>query len=141
MLDDGRIRHADTRQDESPRDACDRVHGKPMAAEERVDDFIEERNAEDDDHGVDVLHLIVGHAMEFHLRGLGYEVGVELVVYDPEDGVEEEDAASDKGAAELVDKGFVPRGFVFLAVGWVGCQPGQNLLGEFQRTYLLERKV
>ena len=122
MLDNSRKRHADACEDEAPCNARDGVHRKPVAAEERVDDFIEKRDAEDDDYGVDILHLIVGHAMQFHLRSLPDKIRIELVVDDPEDRVEEENAAGDESATEFVDESFVPRCFVFLTMSCCQCQ-------------------
>lgn len=41
------------------------------------------RNEDQDRDGVEVLHEVVGHAVAFHLRGLGDEVARELTVADP----------------------------------------------------------
>ena len=126
MLDNGCECHADTSEDEAPCDACDRVHGETSFPQEWIDDFIEERDAKDDDDRINVLHLIVGHVVKFHLAGLSDEIGGELVVNDPIDRIEEEDSAGNEGTAEFVDEGFTPRGFVFLAVGWGRISDGDD---------------
>ena len=120
MLHDRRERHTHASENETPGNARDGVHRVAVPTQERVDDFVEDGDEEDDYDGVDVLHLVVGHAVEFHLPGLRDEVRVQLVVDDPEDGVEEEDFAGDEAAAELVGEGFRPGGFVLLAMGWEG---------------------
>jgi len=43
-----------------------------------------------------------------HLTGLGNEVVGEVAVYDPVDGVEAEDLASNEGTLELIDKVVIP---------------------------------
>ena len=117
VLDDSREGHGERGEDEPPGDTRDGVHGEPSLAEEGVDDLVENGDEDDDDDGVDVLHFVVGHAVELHRSGLRDEVGVELVVDDPVDGIEGEDLAGHEGTAELVDEGFAPGGLVFLAVG------------------------
>lgn len=52
------------------------------------------RTYDDDGYGVDVLHDVVGDAVEVHLSGLGDEVVEHLAVDAPVDGVEEEDLES-----------------------------------------------
>lgn len=117
MLDDGGKGHGEAREDEPPRDAGDGVHGEPPLAEERVDDLVEDGDEDDDDDGVDVLQLVVGHPVQLHLARLRDEVGAELVVDDPVDRVEQEHPAGHQRAAELVHKGLIPGGLVFLPVG------------------------
>ena len=124
MLDDRRKGHGEAREDEAPRDAGDGVHGEPALAEERVDDLVKDGDEDDDDDGVDVLQLVVGHAVQLHLARLRDEVGVELVVDDPVDRVEQKHFAGHQRAAEFVHKGLVPGSLVFLPVGGLVRGPG-----------------
>lgn len=117
VLDDCREGHAEPREDEAPCDPGDGVHGETSFAEEGINNFVHDGDEDDDDDGVDVLHFVVGHAVELHGAGLGDEVGVQLVVDDPVDGVEDEDLAGHQRPTDLVDEGLVPGRLVFVAVG------------------------
>lgn len=124
VLDDGGKGHGERREDEPPRDTGDGVHGEAALAEEGVDDLVEDGDEDDDDDRVNVLQLVIGHAVQLHLARLRDEVGVELVVDDPVDRVEEEDLAGHQRTPELVHKGLVPGGLVFLPVGGLVRRPG-----------------
>ena len=111
VLDDGGEGHGERSENKAPSDTSNRIHGEACPAEERVDNLIENGNKDDDDERVDVLHFVVGDAVQLHGTGLCDEVGVELIVNHPVNWVEGEDLAGHEGAAKLVNKGLAPRGF------------------------------
>lgn len=78
------------------------------AAHEWVDKAVKNWDEDQDGDWIEVLHLVVWHAMALHLSSLSNEVGRELAVAHPEYWVEYEDLAGTEGTVELVDEVVVP---------------------------------
>lgn len=76
--------------------------------EHGVDEAVHDWCEEQDGNWVEVLHQIVGDTVQAHLAGLGDKVARELRVYEPVDGVEDKDTASNKRTLEFVDEKIVP---------------------------------
>lgn len=87
MLDDGGVGHADGCEHEADGDTHDGTELDAHAAEDGVENTIQEWSEDQDGDGVEVLHEIVRHAVTDHLSSLRDEVGRELTVADPEDWV------------------------------------------------------
>jgi hypothetical protein len=87
VLHDSGVDHAEGSEAESDRDTHDGTQLDASAAEDGVDDAVEQGGEDQDGDRVEVLHEIVGHAVALHLSGLGNEVGRELSVAHPEDGI------------------------------------------------------
>ena len=116
MLDDGSVGHGEGGEEETHGDAGDGFEFDADAAEAWVDEAVADGDEDDDGEGIDVLHDVVGDAVQFHDPGLRDEVVKHLVVDDPVDREEDEDAAGDETALEFIDEEVVPRGGVFAAV-------------------------
>ena len=116
MLDDSRIGHCQGSENESPSDASDGLEFDAHAAQSGIDEPVANRDEDDDGQGIDVLHDVVRYPVQFHDARLRDEVVQHLVVHDPVDGEEDEDAAGDEAAFELVDEEVVPRCAVAAAV-------------------------
>ena len=69
VLDDGGKGHGEGGEGEADGDAGDGVHGEAELAHEGVEEFVEEGDEDYDNDGVDVLHFVVGHAVELHAAG------------------------------------------------------------------------
>ena len=107
-LDTSSVGEREGSQDETDRDASHWSQLIAGTAHERVDDAVEDWNEDKDGDWVEVLHLVVWHAMALHLSSLSYKVGRKLAVADPEDWVEHEDLAGTESTVELVDEVIVP---------------------------------
>jgi hypothetical protein len=108
VLDNGGVDHGQRCNPETADDTVDRGKGDLVFAECRHEDLIDERQENDDSNGVEVLHQIVGNAVESHLSTLGDEVVGELSVDDPVDGVEAEDLAGNESTLDLLNEVVVP---------------------------------
>lgn len=108
MLDDGSVHHGEGRDDETKGDTGDGAEGNVEAAENGVDNHLQEWDEDDDGDGIEVLHEIVGDTMAIHLFSLGDKVTRELAVYHPIDRVEGKDLASDEGTFEFVNEVVIP---------------------------------
>lgn len=86
-LDDGGIPQAERDKDETHGDTGNGANIDASLAERGVDEKVKNRGEDEDGDGIKVLHEIVGHAVAAHLTSLGDEVGGELAVTNPEDGV------------------------------------------------------
>jgi hypothetical protein len=121
VLGDGSLDHCCRVEEETKGDARDGFEGNADLAEAGADDLVHDGDEDDDCEGVDVLHDVVGDAVEFHLAGLGDQVAEHLAVDDTVDGEEDEDFAGSEGALDLEDGLVVPGGGVgaakFVAVG------------------------
>ena len=69
VLDDGGVHHCKGRYEEADGDACDGLEEDAAAAEEGVDDAVEDGEGDDDGDGVEVLHQVVGDTVARHLTG------------------------------------------------------------------------
>lgn len=112
MLDDGGVSHCDTGEEEAKCDASDGSHGDAELAEKGVDVAVHDGDEDDDRERVDVLHDVVGDAMELHLAGLRNKIVDHLAVDAPVDGEEDKDTAGDEGSFELKDEVVGPWGGV-----------------------------
>jgi hypothetical protein len=108
VLNDCGVDHSEGRNPETANDTVDRREWDLVLAECRHKDLINERQENDNGNGIEVLHQIVGNAVESHLSTLGDEVVGELTVDDPVDGVEAENLASNKSTLDLLDEVIVP---------------------------------
>jgi len=125
VLHDGGIGHTYGGKAEADCDTHDGAQLDTSAAKNGVDDAVEEGGKDQDGDRVEVLHEIVRHAVALHLSGLRNEVGRELSVAHPEDGVENEDFASFQCTLELIDEVIVPWHWLGVAVrrtpSWFRC--------------------
>ena len=87
VLHNGSVGHAHGGEAKADGDTHDRAQLNTSAAEDRVDNTVQEGREDQDGDRVEVLHEIVRHAVALHLAGLRDEVGRELSVAHPEDGV------------------------------------------------------
>lgn len=108
VLDNGGVGEAESGEGETDGDTGNGTKLDAGAAEDRVDDTVEDRGEDQNRDGIEVLHEIVGHTVALHLTSLSDKVGRELAVANPEDGVEDEDLASTQGTLQLIDKVVVP---------------------------------
>jgi len=74
VLNNGGVCKADGSEEETDRDASNRLELDLKLAEDGVDNDVQNRNEDDNGNGVEVLHQIVGHAVALHLASLGNEV-------------------------------------------------------------------
>lgn len=86
-LDDGGIAQAERDEDETQGDTGNGANVDAGLAEGGVDEHVKERGEDENGDGIEVLHEIVGHAVAVHLTSLSDEVGGELAISNPEDGV------------------------------------------------------
>lgn len=87
VLDNGGIAQAERDPDEAQRDSRNGADVDASLAQRGVDEHVEQGGEDENRDGIEVLHEVVGHAVAVHLAGLGDEVGGELTVANPEDGV------------------------------------------------------
>lgn len=87
MLDDGGITQAERGEDETQGDSGNGANVDASLAERGVDQKVKDGGEDENGDGVKVLHEIVGHAVAAHLTSLGDEVGGELAITNPENGV------------------------------------------------------
>lgn len=80
MLEDGGESHRQRGQGKADGDTGHGVHGEAHPTKEGVDELVEDGDEDDDDDGVDVLHLVVGHAVQLHAARLAHKVRAELIV-------------------------------------------------------------
>lgn len=116
MLNNGSISETQTGEEETDADTHNRAQLKATTAQDRIDNSFEKRSEDENGNRVKVLHEVVGHAVTFHLLGLGDEVARELIVAHPEDGVEDKHLASTKSTLEFIDEMIVPGNSTVLAV-------------------------
>jgi len=80
MLEDGGESHRQRGQGKADCDTGHGVHGEAHPTKEGVDELVEDGDEDDNDDGVDVLHLVIGHAVQLHAACLAYKVRAELIV-------------------------------------------------------------
>lgn len=80
MLNDSSESHRKRGQGEANGDTSDGIHGKAHIPKEWVDELVHDGDEDDDDDGINILHLVVGHTVQLHLASLAYEVRAELIV-------------------------------------------------------------
>lgn len=83
VLRDGGADHAAPSEEETGRDALEWGELDAHAAEARVDEFVHDRDEDDEGEGVEVVDDVVGDAAETHGGCLGSEVVDHLVVGEP----------------------------------------------------------
>jgi len=108
ILDDAGVDHGHGANPETSYDTVDRRERNLVLAKRGHEPLVNNGKEDDDGNWVEVLHQIVGNAVAAHLTSLGDEVVGEVAIYDPVDGVEAEDLASNKGTLEFIDKVIVP---------------------------------
>jgi hypothetical protein len=108
VLDNSGVYHGKRCNPETTDDTVDRGEGDLVFAECRHENLVDERQKNDDSDGIEVLHQIVGNAVESHLSTLGDEVVGELSVDDPVDGIEAEDLAGNESTLDLLNEVVVP---------------------------------
>ena len=89
---------------------CDSLQGGEVDAdlsESRVDQDIADGNQDDQSERVQVVHDIVGEAVEFHDGGLGDKIVVDLVVAEPPEREPNEDGAGVETTTDFIDPGVV----------------------------------
>lgn len=66
MLHNGCVCHGECTEDEAPCNASDRSERYTNLAKAGVEKAIEDGNKKDDSKRVDILHEVIGNAMELH---------------------------------------------------------------------------
>ena len=108
VLNDAGVDHGERSNPETSYNTVDRRERNLVLAERRHEPLVDKGQEDDDGNGVEVLHEIVGDSVTTHLTSLSDEVVGEVAVYDPVDGVEAEDLASNESTLELIDKVVIP---------------------------------
>lgn len=115
LLHTSSVSHGECSKVETPCDSGDGLELDSNLAKTWVEDVVADRDENDDGYGVDVLHNVVGNAMQLHGSGLRNEVVQHLRVNDPVDWVEGEDFASNNCTLDLFDEDAVPFQLVLAA--------------------------
>lgn len=108
VLDDCCVDHSKRCNPETADDTVDRGEWDLVFAECRHEDLIDERQENDDSNGIEVLHQIVGNAVESHLSTLGDEVVRKLTVDNPVNRIKAEDLAGNQSTLDLLDEVIIP---------------------------------
>lgn len=87
MLHDRSVRERERSEPKADGNTCHGAEFEACTAHERVDDAIQNGNEDKNRDGIEVLHDIVGHAVALHCGGLSHEIGGELSIAYPENGV------------------------------------------------------
>ena len=85
VLDDGGVRHGEGGEEEAPSDARDGFELDADASKEWVDEPVHDGDEDDDGERVDILHDVVGDAVQLH--GAGWRASV-CASYQQEGGDE-----------------------------------------------------
>jgi hypothetical protein len=135
-LDNCGPNHGGTSNEETSTHTLQRRESNLGLTQEWIDDDIEDGNHDDNTEGVKVVDQIVGDAVEFHGGGLGDEIAVDLVVCEPEQGIEKEDKAGFAASSNLVNPGII-KGH---ELGLVGKMRWLDIFPEVGRSKILNSR-
>jgi hypothetical protein len=124
VLENARVDHRGTNDHEAHRNALDGAEVDAPAAQEGIDDVVEDGDEDYDRDGVQILDQVVWSAIECHSSSHGTIVPIYLRVAEPENREPQEDLARRDGTGYFADELIVP-GEVFLE----GPHPCKMLVG------------